>query len=136
MASVGLRQPSETPPPEPRFDLLDPAALDTPYPLYEKLRGAAPVYRDRRFFGCILTRYDDVAAVLKDTRLSARRPTADERVPRSLAAVADELRELRAFQSRWMLYLDPPEHTRLRALVNTSFTARQSPACGAESSRS
>ena len=55
-----------------------------------------------------MTRYDDVVAVLKDTRVSSRRPTADERVPRSLAAIADQLRELRAFQSRWVLYLDPP----------------------------
>ena len=97
--------------------------MDNPYPLYAELRAAAPVYRDRRFFGCILTRYDDVVAVLKDSRLSSRRPTADERVPRSLTAIADELRELRTFQSRWMLYLDPPDHTRLRALVNRSFTA-------------
>jgi cytochrome P450 len=106
-----------------RYDLLDTGVLDNPYPLYDELRTAAPVYRDRRFFGCILTRYDDIVAVLKDSRVSSRRPTADERVPRSLAAIAEQLRELRAFQSRWMLYLDPPEHTRLRSLVNNSFTA-------------
>jgi cytochrome P450 len=106
-----------------RYDLLGTSTLENPYPLYDELRVAAPVYRDRRFFGCILTRYDDVVAVLKDSRVSSRRPTADERVPRSLAAIAEQLRELRAFQSRWMLYLDPPEHTRLRALVNSSFTA-------------
>src|SRR5215207_5641086 len=110
--AVGLRaasdeQAREAALAEPRFDLLDPASLDNPYPVYDQLRDVAPVYRDRRFFGCILTRYHDVAAVLKDPRVSARRPTADERVPRSLAAVALELRELRAFQSRWMLYLDP-----------------------------
>lgn len=108
---------------EPRYDLLGKSTLEDPYRLYDELRVAAPVYRDRRFFGCILTRYDDVVAVLKDSRVSSRRPTADERVPRSLSAIAEELRELRAFQSRWMLYLDPPEHTRLRALVNSSFTA-------------
>lgn len=106
-----------------RYDLLGDTALDNPYPLYDELRASAPVYRDRRFFGCILTRYEDVVAVLKDARVSSRRPTADERVPRSLGAIADELRELRAFQSRWMLCLDPPEHTRLRALVNSCFTA-------------
>ena len=105
-----------------KYDLLDAAVVDNPYPLYEELRSVAPVYRDRRFFGCILTRYDDIVAVLKDGRVSSRRPTADERVPRSLAAIAEQLRELRAFQSRWMLYLDTPEHTRLRSLVNKSFT--------------
>src|SRR5437879_9568691 len=109
--------------PDHRYDLLDEGVLDNPYPLYDELRVAAPVYRDRRFFGCILTRYDVVVAVLKDSRVSSRRPTADERIPRSLSAIAEQLRELRAFQSRWMLYLDPPEHTRLRSLVSKAFTA-------------
>src|SRR2546430_6932933 len=108
---------------ERKYDLLDAATLENPYAVYDALRSAAPVYRDRRFFGCILTRYDDIVAVLKDSRVSSRRPTADERVPRSLAAIAEQLRELRAFQSQWMLYLDAPEHTRLRSLVNNSFTA-------------
>ena len=83
----------------------------------------APVYRDRRFLGWILTRYADVASVLKDPRVSSVRPTADEVIPTSLASIADRLRELRTFQARWMMYLDPPEHTRLRALVSKSFTA-------------
>ena len=83
----------------------------------------APVYRDRRFLGWILTRYEDVASVLKDPRVSSVRPTADEVIPTSLASIADRLRELRTFQARWMMYLDPPEHTRLRALVSKSFTA-------------
>jgi cytochrome P450 len=106
-----------------RFELLDPTALDDPYPIYDQMRATAPMYRDRRFLGWILTRYDDVAAVLKDPRVSSKRPTADEPIGRSLASVADELRELRAFQSRWMLYLDPPDHSRLRSLVGSSFTA-------------
>jgi hypothetical protein len=46
-----------------RYDLLGTSTLENPYPLYNELHSAAPVYRDRRFFGCILTRYDDVVAV-------------------------------------------------------------------------
>lgn len=106
-----------------RFELLDPSSLDDPYPQYEEMRVAAPLYRDRRFLGWILTRYEDVAAVLRDPRVSSRRPTADEVIPASLASVAERVRELRTFQGRWMMYLDPPEHTRLRALVSKSFTA-------------
>ena len=121
---TGVIAPAAEFDPQPRrFDLLEPAALDDPYPIYDELRAVAPVYRDRRFFGSILTRYDDVVALLKDPRVSARRPAAEERIPRALLPVADELRELRAFQSRWMLYVDPPEHTRLRGLINRSFTA-------------
>src|SRR5438067_3933972 len=56
---------------------LDAAVLDNPYPLHDELRTAAPVYRDRRFFGCILTRYDDIVAVLKEaaSRRGGQRPT-------------------------------------------------------------
>src|SRR3954470_18743043 len=123
VASAGSASPASAAEHDRRYDLLDAAVLDNPYGLYDELRTVAPVYRDRRFFGCILTRYEDVSAVLRDARVSSRRPTADERVPRSLAGIGEQLRELRAFQSRWMLYLDPPEHSRLRSLVNRSFTA-------------
>jgi cytochrome P450 len=87
------------------------------------MRVAAPIYRDRRFLGWILTRYDEVSAVLRDPRVSSVRPTASEVVPNSLASIGERVRELRAFQARWMMYLDPPEHTRLRALVSKSFTS-------------
>jgi cytochrome P450 len=97
---------------EKRFELLDPVSLDDPYPLYEQMRVGAPVYRDRRFLGWILTRYDDVATVLRDPRVSSIRPTADEVIPASLASIAERVRELRTFQGRWMMYLDPPESRR------------------------
>src|SRR5438445_9521219 len=104
-----------------RYELLDPAALQDPYPLYQRMRDEAPVYRDRRFMGWILTRYDDVLAVLRDPRVSSQRPLASEPVGRSLASIAAEVREIREFQAGWMMHLDPPEHTRLRTLVNKVF---------------
>jgi cytochrome P450 len=106
-----------------RYELLDPAVLQDPYPLYRQMRDEAPVYRDRRFMGWILTRYDDVLAVLRDPRVSSNRPLASEPVGPSLASVATEVREIRQFQGRWMMHLDPPEHTRLRTLVSKAFTA-------------
>jgi hypothetical protein len=46
--------------------LLDLAVLQNPDPLYRQMRHEAPVYRDRRFMGWILTRRDDVLALLRD----------------------------------------------------------------------
>jgi pimeloyl-[acyl-carrier protein] synthase len=106
-----------------KYELLDPAVLHDPYPVYRQMRAHAPVYRDRRFLGWILTRYDDVLAVLRDPRVSSQRPLASEPVGRSLASVTAEVREIRGFQAGWMMHLDPPEHTRLRTLVNKAFTS-------------
>ena len=106
-----------------RYELLDPSVLQDPYPLYRRMRDEAPVHRDRRFRGWILTSYDDVLAVLRDPRVSSQRPLANEPVGRSLAAIATEVREIREFQARWMMHLDPPEHTRLRTLASKAFTA-------------
>jgi cytochrome P450 len=81
-----------------------------------------PVYKERHF-GWVLTRYADVAAVLRASH-SAHRPLEDEPVPKSLHSIEDKIREVRRFQSLWMLYADPPQHTRLRALVGSAFTPR------------
>src|SRR5260370_20781171 len=87
------------------------------------MREEAPFDRVRRFMGWILTSYDDVLAVLRDPRVSSQRPLASEPVGRSLADIAAEVREIREFQARWMMHLDPPEHTRLRTLASKAFTA-------------
>lgn len=104
-----------------RYDLLHPDVLEDPYAVYARLRSEQPVYRDRRF-GWVVTRYDDVATVLRHSGVSAHRPLPDDPVPLSLRAIGEELRELRGFQALWLLYADPPEHTRLRALVSKAFT--------------
>jgi hypothetical protein len=78
-----------------RYALLDAAFLDDPYPTYRELRELDPVYRDRRFLGWIVSRCNDVQAVLRDPTVSSRRPLADESIPRSLEPIADELRDLR-----------------------------------------
>src|ERR1700687_1379207 len=71
-----------------RYELLDPSVLQDPYPLYRQMRDEAPVYRDRRFMGWILTRYDDVLAVLRDPRVSSNRPLASGPVGWALAPIA------------------------------------------------
>jgi cytochrome P450 len=82
-----------------------------PYPVYQQLREREPVQWNEHIEIWTLTRYADVAAVLRDGRMSADRTTADRfRLPPG--------RQI--YQS--MLTLDPPDHTRLRTLVNKAFT--------------
>ena len=73
--------------------------------------------------GWLVTRYDDVAMVLKDERFV--KDTANALTPEQ-AANRPWFRKLKSFKSlqRNMLNLDPPDHTRLRALVSKAFTPR------------
>jgi cytochrome P450 len=99
-----------------------PEVREDPYPLYRRLREEDPVHES--FVGVwVLSRYADVQAVLRDGRFSS-----DERTSEMFEVFRTTLRpeEAASFdrQPRSMLFLDPPDHTRLRSLVNKAFTAR------------
>ena len=93
-----------------------------PYPIYQKLRENAPVYWSNVWNAWLLTRYDDIAAHL-------RQPLVFSSHGR-VGALLDELPEparsqvglLRQHYSVGITHSDPPDHTRLRALVSKSFT--------------
>ncbi|MDZ7791718.1 MAG: cytochrome P450 [Xanthomonadales bacterium] len=96
-----------------------------PYPLFDRIRERNPVYRTRQG-PWIVTRFDDVAEILRDHRWSrdaehARFAHLHEPPPENGHR---EQGALEAMFGTWMLYADPPEHTRLRRLVNRSFTPR------------
>ena len=99
------------------FQLLDPEVLANPYPLYERLRSEAPVYWDPYLHAWVVTRYADVITVLH--RFSANRtPT-----PEQFAAMGlGELAPLAKVMVKQMLFMDAPDHTRLRGLAATAFT--------------
>jgi len=95
-----------------------------PHPFYRRLREKDPFHRSRPADGWVLTRYDDVLAVLGDRSFSAdernqrRWPRLRARMER--AGLPDPYETDRAS----MLRLDPPDHTRLRNLVSKAFTPR------------
>src|SRR5688572_25369977 len=104
--------------------LVSPAFYQDPYPYYEALREEAPVVYSQALGGWLLTRYDDVLATLHDTRhfsSQGRLLAALERLPDGRRA------RFRPFEDHYTVGLissDPPNHTRLRALVNKAFTPR------------
>jgi pimeloyl-[acyl-carrier protein] synthase len=97
---------------------------EDPYPFYRKLRETDPFHRCLPASGWVLSRYDDVLAVLRDARFGAderslsRYPRMAARLRR--AGLPDPYDDGRGS----MLRLDPPDHTRLRALVSKAFTGR------------
>jgi hypothetical protein len=105
----------------PRFHPLRPDVLADPYASYRVLRNETPVLWDRRF-GWLIFRYEDVAAGLRDPRLSAHRPAPEDPIPRLLQSVAAEVQEIRSIQARWLLCSDPPRHTWLRSALGAWFT--------------
>jgi cytochrome P450 len=106
------------------FNFLDRELRVDPYPFYHELREKDPIHRCRNADGWILSRYDDVLSVLSDRTFSSderhqrRYPRMRARMKR--AGIKDPYEEGRAS----MLRVDPPDHTRLRHLVNKAFTPR------------
>ncbi len=108
-------------PPDPH-GLLTRAFQVDPYPTFDKLRKEAPAYFSEGWGGWVLTRYQDVLAGFKDARLSSNRAAAFSAalpppVKETMAPVTQSL-------SLWALLIDPPDHTRIRGLVNNAFTPR------------
>ena len=97
------------------FNPMDPEFLADPYPTYHRLRAEDPVHQSPLGFW-VLTRYDDVSAVLRDPRF-IKEPLAALVAARFGAEVPRGV-------GLSMLDRDPPDHTRLRGLVSKAFTPR------------
>ncbi len=93
-----------------------------PYPVYRRLRAEDPVHWSALMEAWVLTRYNDVVAVLTDRRFSADRRQAQNRFAQETMRVQEEFGPFGRTQT--MLTSDPPAHTRLRKLVSKAFTVR------------
>jgi cytochrome P450 len=112
------------------LNLLAPSFKANPYPTFAEMRENAPVYQitlnDRPAW--VISRFEDVEAILKDARFkkSIRNvytvPEIAEKFPWMSRSSEDG--NPRFFMGQNMLGFDPPDHTRLRSLVNLSFTPR------------
>jgi cytochrome P450 len=104
------------------YDLDSPEFLANPYPIFDRMRRNDPIYWSAPNNYWVLTRYGDIASMAQSELLSSNRIGAHSR------RMSDETREhFRPFftaVSSWMLMIDPPDHTRLRGLVNKAFTPR------------
>lgn len=89
--------------------------LDTdPHPTWKRMRDEAPVYRNDRYDFWAYSRFDDVEAASKDPgTYSSARGTV-------LELMGGDMRT-----SNQMIFMDPPDHTRLRGLVSRAFTPRR-----------
>ena len=108
----------------PRVDLFDPDFKANPYPTYARLRSEAPVHRVALPDGrgvWLVTCYEDVSTVLKDERFV--KDWRNEMTPEQLTQIPP-IPEVMKPLTRNMLDTDPPDHERLRSLVQKAFTPR------------
>jgi cytochrome P450 len=112
--------------PDPAADLFGPGMLADPYAAYARLRAADPVHWYAPMGAWLLTRYADVDAALRDSRLSntfgTALPGSAQAAGGQTAAGWETLEAIYTFVQNSLVFTDPPRHTRLRELVSKAFT--------------
>jgi cytochrome P450 len=104
------------------FNPADPATNADPFPIFRRLQDEDPVHWSDPVRGWVVTRYDDVRAIALDRAMSADRvrPFFDVLPGEEQRRLAD----LGRYLTLWAVFKDPPDHTRLRGLMNRAFTPR------------
>ena len=104
------------------FDPADAAVRRNPFPIFARLQDEDPVHWSPALRAWVLTRYEDVRQMLLSDTLSP------DRLRPFYAQLQgerrDTLSEVMRYMSLWMVFRDPPEHTRLGKLVGTVFNLK------------
>lgn len=104
----------------PVYDPFDETTRRNPFPLYEALQMHDPVHWSETLRCWIITRYDDVRQVALSPAMSS------DRLRPFYESLKDERRDILSgvmrYLSLWLVFKAPPEHTRLRKLLNSVFT--------------
>jgi cytochrome P450 len=100
----------------------DPAFLADPFPVFARMREEDPCHWSPRLKSWVLTRYEDVKRVCLGQEMSSNRlapffATLPEQASGRIASLVRYL-------SLWMVFRDPPDHTRLRRLASKVFTVK------------
>jgi cytochrome P450 len=92
------------------YNPLDPAVKADPYPYYRHLREEHPVHRVEPLGIYAISRYEDVLFATNHHEL--------------FSSVGFSNNSIRGEPTKMMIFTDPPDHTRLRGIVNRSFTPK------------
>jgi cytochrome P450 len=108
------------------WDPYDPAWVDDPYAVYAELRQNNPIHRNALGFW-VFTRHVDCLAILRDRRSSSDGRNVESASFREVGAADFPVQdgpEAMLAEMAPFLFRDPPDHTRLRGLVQKAFTPR------------
>ena len=102
------------------FDPRDPDVIQRPLETLLRLQAEDPVHWSPLLKGWVLTRHDDVKAVQMNSGISSDRLTPF--FESQLSSEQARLRDLIRYLNTWVAFKDPPDHTRLRSLLNKVVT--------------
>ncbi len=108
-----------------RLDPRDPEFFGDPYPVYRAIRAAAPIFFWEDYGFWCFARHQDVSALLRDRRFGRQILHIMDRKALGWPEPNARLAPFDALERHSLLELEPPEHTRLRTLVNRAFVSRQ-----------
>jgi len=105
-----------------KYNPFDPQRSSWPYPVYDQMSGGRPVVYSRLFKDWTVFGYDEILEVMRSPNVST-------------SGVITRLRNIAPYRNmspqamdnfaRWLLFLDPPDHTRLRSAVSRTFTPKR-----------
>ena len=102
------------------YDPSNEAIRTNPFPFYEALQERDPVHWSPAIKSWIITRYDDVRQVAMSSNMSS------DRLRPFYEALKDERRDILSgvmrYLNEWLVFKAPPEHTRLRKMMNVVFS--------------
>ncbi|MCF3639468.1 cytochrome P450 [Rhizobium sp. TRM95111] len=107
------------------LDARDPAFYGDPNPVYAALHAHCPTFFWEEQKLWYVSGYDQVNALLRDRRFGRQILHVASREALGMAPPLPHLRHFDAAEAWSLLELEPPEHTRLRTLVNRAFVSRQ-----------
>lgn len=107
------------------LDPRDPDFFSDPYGAYRAIREKLPRFLWEQYGHWCFTTHADVSALLRDRRFGRQILHVMSREELNWPDTPSHVKPFHDFESRSMLELEPPAHTRLRSLVNRAFLSRQ-----------
>ncbi len=101
--------------------MVDPSAIADPYPLYRELRESAPLFRTQASGTWVISGFENARNLLRDPRCGS---PPDEGAVGPVSIDGSPRRQFDR-DNVSMLFLNPPDHTRIRGLVSRAFTPRR-----------
>jgi cytochrome P450 len=107
------------------LDPRDEAFVQNPYPAYHAIRAACPAFWWEEYGHLCLAGHEDVSALFRDRRFGRQILHVASRAELGWPEPDPRLAAFDAVERHSLLELEPPDHTRLRGLVNRAFVSRQ-----------